>query len=750
MATQIARIKQALGSAQPGPDMDFENQFAQMAATYVQDRSPRLMPFMIGFQLIDRDADGEKAVGVFGAKAGEQWLYVPVFFLGGRIKGQELLWVAGPDRFVPNKENWVNAMLAHKPFVLGEASDIQNNRASPFHTPNVRRIVRPWEGLTKDAAAVLQRFPTWVHPYLQKYAQARLAEKTASVSTGDLLLDVLRRPGYARYYANTFYKDARIKLAFDHWYGKDTLAGLLARSPERVVPLPVPHAVKEAARRKPKVRVYFADDGLTETPGLGKLTSKQKEQLLRDRRLVVDGRAKGETSTAYDLLTPVKTDNPSVTGVYNLIAADGGVVEATVLCGAGEGTDNCNIVVPHSGEGYALVKPRDLWAVNTREGYGFVPSDSGYEKWFNALPAKASPVVDRCYVAASPTGECTAVFRIDESLEGDRYRASEMSPTRALMYGLDSQARTPLASVLVGGPNAKPAMVGSCLRIPADWRLVDCGRYNYRQHYNQDEAFAPGRPEDLKAMQLKQANLRVYCDGDRTELKVGDRIIPCSKKAAWTGLITRLGFTEDAATDILQTAEKYARQGVTARFLVKYAYSGTTGTLQNNELSLPYFPEPDTYSEEYGPTSAEVNPAMQESVQAETPEYPQPDVFAEPDRQMQSQAAQAAQSGQKELFDVTSLAALLRAPIDENTDNLMGALHELGTRLFQLYARWDEAEKRFGKSQLPEIEDGTRNAFEILGDTIRYYQDKDVRGLPGVLSAAQTSSGPDMETAADA
>jgi transitional endoplasmic reticulum ATPase len=41
---------------------------------------------MAGFQLVDRNEDNTKAVGVFGFQLGKQWVYAPVFFLNGDLK----------------------------------------------------------------------------------------------------------------------------------------------------------------------------------------------------------------------------------------------------------------------------------------------------------------------------------------------------------------------------------------------------------------------------------------------------------------------------------------------------------------------------------------------------------------------------------------------------------------------------------------------------------------------------------------
>ncbi|GAG96258.1 unnamed protein product, partial [marine sediment metagenome] len=78
------------------------------------------MDYELGFQLIDTADDYKKAIGVIGFQIGRQLFQVPVFFLNGQLKGQELLYLQNSDTFVPLKENWVNYLLNRKPLVIGD------------------------------------------------------------------------------------------------------------------------------------------------------------------------------------------------------------------------------------------------------------------------------------------------------------------------------------------------------------------------------------------------------------------------------------------------------------------------------------------------------------------------------------------------------------------------------------------------------------------------------------------------------
>lgn len=120
----------------------FEQAFSSLSWSFVKDKAPRLMDYCVGFQLVDRDEDNTKAFAVLGFKIGKQWMYVPVFFLNGKVKGHELLYLKQQDMFVPLKENWVNYILGRRPHVLGEGSQKDVFQLGGM-SPNIDRLSVP-------------------------------------------------------------------------------------------------------------------------------------------------------------------------------------------------------------------------------------------------------------------------------------------------------------------------------------------------------------------------------------------------------------------------------------------------------------------------------------------------------------------------------------------------------------------------------------------------------------------------------
>jgi len=95
----------------------------------------------------------------------------------------------------------------------------------------------------------------------------------------------------------------------------------------------------------------------------------------------------------------------------------------------------------------------------------------------------------------------------------------------------------------------------------------------------------------------------------------------------------------------------------------------------------------------------------------------------------------AAQSGQREVFDTAMVGALLRTVRDDGmVDRYMGeltkGLDKLGRILFMFYWHGDRFAERYGKADMPELEDSLRNAFEMLGDVILFLKQKTIEAYP--------------------
>lgn len=122
-------------------ETSFEQSFSNLAHSSLKEKAPKLMQYEVGFQLLSKDDDDTKAVGVFGFKVGSQWLYAPVFFLNGRMAGNELLYVKNQDSFLPLTDDWIDYILGRKPSILGDGVN-RNLSLLGVMPPNLYQLSR--------------------------------------------------------------------------------------------------------------------------------------------------------------------------------------------------------------------------------------------------------------------------------------------------------------------------------------------------------------------------------------------------------------------------------------------------------------------------------------------------------------------------------------------------------------------------------------------------------------------------------
>ena len=175
MSSRAALRSQAkLASVGGDQEQQFEQSFASLAYAHVSDRAPALLDYLVGFQLVDRNDDNTKAVGIFGFKIGKSWVYAPVFFVNGDLKGHELLYLKNQDSFVPMKENWVNYIINRRPHILGEGVPGEAHQLGALQ-PDIRSLSQP---------PVTGKFAALRRPIIKSWAkQADLQGFVARAST---------------------------------------------------------------------------------------------------------------------------------------------------------------------------------------------------------------------------------------------------------------------------------------------------------------------------------------------------------------------------------------------------------------------------------------------------------------------------------------------------------------------------------------------------------------------------------------
>jgi hypothetical protein len=365
----------------------FEQAFSSLAYAYLKDKAPRLIDYIVGFQLVDRNNDNTKAVGVFGFKVGSQWLYAPVFFLNGDLKGHELLYTKSQDAFVPMKENWVNYLMSRKPHVLGEGSPQETQQLGGLSAsltqftfpPNFNKVGRDtWDAVVKQGFdRGVQHVDEWAKPAVsmiasgilkkarflfgtldrdQQFNMQKVAENPSAVTVAgtalsleDFLsedLDILKA-AYDLFDSNPAINDgitrfhggremfARIGQAMRDKVAAADNSIMPTLIPARKVVkkaeescgdtiLPVQKYESETHKVDPTKKVEVWTQKKAMSPrGFARLSTEQRTKIAQHGYLVEDERSGDEVSVAYKTQVANALTNPGETDIYSMLERPG-------------------------------------------------------------------------------------------------------------------------------------------------------------------------------------------------------------------------------------------------------------------------------------------------------------------------------------------------------------------------------------------------------------------------------------------
>jgi hypothetical protein len=256
-----------------------------------------------------------------------------------------------------------------------------------------------------------------------------------------------------------------------------------------------------------------------------------------------------------------------------------------------------------------------------------------------------------------------------------------------------------------------------------------------------------GKIDDIQLLfHEKTAGLKLHNNGTDVYLDSALGQTRLSKQAAVWHLVSVHGLREKVAKAILATAEQKGH----ASYRIAYAPGyGTQKSAAPNASILAHGPNAPIYDdygdersvEQYGPSTAvptQFTSSAAYRLSGLTADQTDPGVwdpwqnFEARDFQKNVQVAQqAAMGGQKEVFDTSMISGMLKSVrqdslVERHLAPLMEALDSLGRLLMNFYWHQEEFEDRYGKSDLPELEDSLRNAFESLGDITLFLKEKTI------------------------
>jgi hypothetical protein len=800
--------------ADSGDRQAYELAFSNIAHSSIQDRAPKLADYEVGFQLLDKSDEGDKAVGVFGFKAGPNWFYAPVFYLSGKIKGQELLYIKHENIFVPLRENWVNYLLSKRPPILGKSID-RNSRLFGVSNPDFTQLSR---SPTKYASEK-PGFDRELHKGFAKAAcdATAIADGFKPLNFSEFLktasLPVVQK------FVQICQEFPKVAEAYDKWHGIESLSEAVKLAQERAKPSPLTGIL---APTPPSIDQLLGVKQADETPKNGSpsglrilspenafqsiipsaLDQEHLEKMLKEKLVMQDDRVESEMSRLYLAESTGTLTNPTTTGVYDVLLKEGEFTKCLVLVGPIGATSHAPfITVIELGDSptYINAKASDVWVGNSDGKFA-------YADWWKELPESKTPGDRDRYIAIGPNGDATLPFRREYSWSTDGLVPSTKTKdgSEILEVCFDdnwadrydtrlprSYSRNDIQTGSSGDYYDKyrdgqrlhvNGARGSKLRafrgdvyVPEGFKIV---RVEARVDNDQDGDCLLGskRPGPLKLGDLASAYFHIIgkqasftlgskADADKALLQQTEPLTLVSagrsifvnqtqftdKVAAIVHLVRDHKLREKQARELI--AESAGRQQARIEYRIKYAEA-----VSQDAPSAPAIPpdyishgslvnpdEATQYSQEYAMPVAGLRPNY-----ADRSVY-NPNTHFDPNAggvggSYTSTAgsgdqssndpnggdlAAAVNSGQKEVFDTSMIGTMLKAVRDDSLVDrylgpMVGGVDALGRLLFMFYWHGDEFAERYGKQDMPELEDSLRNAFEQAGDVVLFLRQKAV------------------------
>lgn len=134
--------KLATAATQNGQDV--EKAFLDQAYTFLQNKAGPIMktPHRVGFEIVHKNDDNTRMVGIFVFRVGEELFYAPTFFINGSIKGTDLFYRCEQKRFVPLSSGWVSHLMNAVIRTEGQGLPVRH-RQQNVNQANLRQLAFP-------------------------------------------------------------------------------------------------------------------------------------------------------------------------------------------------------------------------------------------------------------------------------------------------------------------------------------------------------------------------------------------------------------------------------------------------------------------------------------------------------------------------------------------------------------------------------------------------------------------------------
>lgn len=741
-------------------DITFEKSFLSLAQATNRDKVPALQKYMVGFQVLQKDDDDTRAVGVFGYKVGKDWYFAPVFFLRGQLKGTDLLYSHSDRLFVPLDDGWVSYFTNKDDY----------SPASPARIPEGGSIADPdFSFLTDVPGSVVAAGNSSSGMQFSTKSAAMLCTDEVSARELDLathgLLEKLRKAAESVFDLRDMfaqgkkpsvsqlckragvpglpdilrvYPQARKKLAAQMRDVDFTNAVLQFYDVGDLAPKSNWRAAQskraEAARPAPEADLVVVqtpnDSGYEQLSPEGKIKVLDGEQVIEDRREVTSTLLIDDTS---------RYSNPSGSGVWDVLLQNGKTIPALVCCDPyviGEGRTQNTCVVYAGADGMCCARTNDVWVTGRSSakftGRSIYDVEQG-ARGLVLLPNGRTSLP--CAVVNRTRGDVLQLDVIQGVLDRADYGTGEVKDVASsqLEHGDYSwrienfnrnsrQIDCDSTAGITLSPRTVTARCSGRMSFLSDncrWLAIAYEKGTSMLGSDADgvEDYVAyvklqlGTASDVESRLFKVAQcLEVVRDrhGDYTlSTEAGRKHF--TPKSAIVHLVCTHDLRVDDAIRVLGRCKR--ANTVQQVFVAPPAKSASRFTLPDST----HF-DADMGMSVSEPISDTIDMRDDEVVDVTQDETVQKIMYA-------------AQAGKKDIFDVALLKNLARAVdvdsiVSAMLPDMLRALDKIGRMLFLFYWHQQAFITRYGREELPDIEEGLRNVFKSLGETVLYLKQK--------------------------
>lgn len=302
----------------PSPLQQIEGNLAEIAVSRLSEKNPALLNYYLGFDIVDKNEDGTRAAGLMGFKIGSQLLYIPVFFLGGKVKGMEVLYLKNSDVFTKNSVQEVNRIISQETQALGgPAGKTEGDQTSDTGAANSLRIFArpPASSNSKVASEIIDEFID---------VQRALSEPESD------LVDFLTKSGEEvyRHFVKLATSQPEILKATSRLYDLDDLKITFPETKK----MAKEESDTDLKGEDPRTVKLVLSEEFSKDPEKAKdLTEEEKEKAMRSGYHVEDSRGESEKSDV--LLSDVRTNFSEVSdsGYYRILNSNKKFIKVLVF-----------------------------------------------------------------------------------------------------------------------------------------------------------------------------------------------------------------------------------------------------------------------------------------------------------------------------------------------------------------------------------------------------------------------------------